>query len=298
VAGTRRVVYARVNRRRPDQEDLAERAFAEDMRTLVQAEAIHAPYGTDEWFATDLSIEPSGTFMSGIVGFMSSEEYRLVDWEKPSWKKAPTTVVEGGTRNTIVPFAVDLRRDRRWIAFAPTARIQPVTFTLGFKVLLESAVTSLGLMPAEWDVDLIPSTKRIFEWLSENPDVSEFIRVVRRPNPDRQVHQDIARMRSMGARTKREEYTPFYGKTLNLADNPELVEELIARAPEGDVDITIRTRTGRSTFRSRREIEEGTVSDWGRDLDAATDAMLEAVRLWSEGRPLQGRLTAEGEGDA
>ena len=70
-----------------------------------------------------------------VVGFMSEEQFRHVDSEAPSWKKAPTTLIEGASRRTLTAFGIDLREDRQWIAFAPTHRIQQTNLAPGFQGL-------------------------------------------------------------------------------------------------------------------------------------------------------------------
>src|SRR5438105_1789295 len=121
--GLRRVLYAKINRRTPDQQLFDERSFSDDMRRLGEAGQFHAPVGDREWFATDLAIDASRTFMTGILGFMSVAEFMHIDTDSPSWKKAPTTVIEGGDRRSVTVFGIDLREDRRWLAFVATQRL-------------------------------------------------------------------------------------------------------------------------------------------------------------------------------
>src|SRR6266545_5352803 len=91
-------------------------------------------------------------------------------------------MAEGASRRTTVPFAVDLREDRRWVAFAPSARIQPASFRRGFAAVLNTAVARLQLWPSEWEFDLVLQKRTVEEWIAEHDQVFYFRRKVKLTN--------------------------------------------------------------------------------------------------------------------
>src|SRR5438132_3556679 len=113
----KRVAYARVNRRSDATEPFQLRPFRDDMATLVQSHQTQAEFRGATWIAADLRLDPSANFMMGILGF--SDRETLVDFDPAaySWLKGPTHEHEGASVRTMVPFAVDLREDHRWVAF-------------------------------------------------------------------------------------------------------------------------------------------------------------------------------------
>lgn len=64
---------------------------------------------------------------------------------------------------------MDLREENRWLAFATTARLQPQTFRAGFQAVLNEAVAKTGLIPVDWEVDLVTSTSRVFSGCAKTP---------------------------------------------------------------------------------------------------------------------------------
>ncbi len=289
MAGSKQVFFARVNRRE-DIPSLGRRDFGDEMRLLIEAGAFEVVFSGRHWIAADLELDASGDFLMGIIGFASEERLRDYETDARSWKKGPMRLEVGASKATLVPFAVDLREDRRWVAFAPARRIRAGAFATGLQTLLASAATQQGLVPSEWEIDLVASRMRVYEWLEEHPDVSVFVRIVKVPNPGRDLEGDIAEMKALAARSKQERYSPAYGRTLDFRSHPDVVAVLLEGIDTGDLQVRLSSRSGVRTFDSRHELERGSVEDWGEDWDRATHLMLEAVREFSEGRSVQGRL--------
>lgn len=293
-----KVVFARINRRSVErsveQPTLQPRTFRDEMHVLAAEGALEV-IGADqtEWIAADLELDPSGDYLTGILGYVHEEMFRDYAREVKSWKKGEIRTAAGASRRTLSPFAVDVRNDERWLAFVHTQRINPTRFANGLQNLLTGAVTRLGLVPAEWDVDLIPSKDRLFEWLERHPDVGNLHRTLKVPNPGLDLSEEIERMRGIAASRKYERYAPRYGKTLDLERDREVLEKLIEGVDRGDVELTITTRSG-PIYRSSDKTDQMIVEDWGEDWDRATEVVLAALRQYVQGRPIQGRLPEEG----
>jgi hypothetical protein len=235
----RRVAFARINRR-SETEAFAPRPFAEDMRLLAESHGTRASFRGSEWVAADLRVLPSEDFMTGILGFSDEETLHDLDPSVFSWLKGPTRTVEGASERTMVPFAIDLRESERWIAFGTSLRIQPPGFAAGFQATLNAAVAQVGdgLMPTEWEVDLVTGQHRVEEWLEIHPNVTTFTRVVRLHNPREKLDADRAEMKALAARTKTETFSisTARGQHLNIKDNPEF-ESKLEGVDTGDLDV-------------------------------------------------------------
>ncbi len=219
---TRRVVFGRINRRNPGQQPLQMRPFAEDMSALAEShQTVHTMRSTAgrpgrRWVAADMTITPSGEFMTGVLGFSEQQQQVTFDDEAFSWMKGEVADSESANEQTIVPFAVDLREENRWLAFATTARLQPQTFRAGFQAVLNEAVAKTGLIPVDWEVDLVTSTSRVFEWLRQNPKVHLLRRTLKFSNPGIDIDDDRQQMRALAANRKTEEFKAAYGKSLDI----------------------------------------------------------------------------------
>jgi hypothetical protein len=283
---TRRIAFGRVNRRLPDQQSFARRPFAEDMMILAQSRETRAVVRDVEWVAADLNLDASGDFMSGVLGFAETELRRDFEDEAFSWLKGRTSAAEGASRRTTSPFAVDLREDRRWVAFAPAARIQPATFRLGFSAVLNAAVQSLGLWPTDWEFDLVLQKRTVEEWIAEHRDVFYFRRKVKFTNPGREIDEDRAEMQALAARSKEEIFKASYGRTLRLQDS-ETFSRKLDGVETGDLEVVLRARgPGGSefSFTSDEQPEHTFVPDFGDNLDEGIDWVLNALREYSERR--------------
>jgi hypothetical protein len=292
----KRVAFARINRRTTN-EAFQMRPFREDMRVLVESHETRAEWRGNEWVAADLSLDPSGDFMTGILGFADLETFRDLDPAAFSWLKGPVTQIVGASERTMVPFAIDLREHERWVAFGTSLRIQPQGFAAGFEATLNAALEKLNLMPSEWNVDLVLGKARVEEWLIEHPTVVVFQRTVRLHNPSRMIDDDRAEMRQLAARTKKETFsvpTPRSAKNaswLATREN-ELFERKLEGLDTGDLDVHLEAVEGRTrvTFDSSRRADRASVEDYGNDLEFGMELMLRAVQEYASRRNVQGTL--------
>ena len=115
--------------------------------------------------------------------------------------KLRTASIHGETSRRSPPVRSRLtRRKRRWIGLVSEALVRGrVQFETAFSALLQAAVLELGLVPAEWEVDLLPLAGDPRERLEEHLDVAELERVVRLPNPSRMFDDDREAMRKLAA---------------------------------------------------------------------------------------------------
>jgi hypothetical protein len=159
-SGVQKVVFARINRRRQEgEETFMGRSFREDMTVLADSHqtsfAERLPEGvTRTWFAADMTVEPGRNFMTGTLGYASPAQHRPFDYDNWSWIKAQMEEIDAARADTIIPFAIDLRDQNRWVAFAPTGRLRAKMFAVGLQRVLNNAVSATGLMPTDWEVDL------------------------------------------------------------------------------------------------------------------------------------------------
>src|SRR6266511_1956249 len=185
-------------------------------------------------------------------------------------------MAEGVSKRTMVPFAVDLREDRRWVAFAPTQRIQLASFKKGFAVVLNAAVQSLRLFPSEWEFDLVLQKRTIEEWIAEHGEVFFFLRKVKLSNPGREIDDDRAEMRALAARTKEESFRASYNRTLNL-EGSEAFSRKLDGIDTGDLEVVLRARGAGGTqfeFRSEKQPDGTLVTDFGDNLEEGMELVL------------------------
>jgi hypothetical protein len=285
VSKRKRVAFARINRRSEDDSLFEARPFQEDMRALAESRETRAHFRGNEWIAADLEILPNEDYMIGILGFSDEETFRDLDPAAFSWLKGPTTIIAGASaERTMVPFAVDLHENGRWVAFGTSLRIQPAGFAAGFRACLNAAVGSLGLTPSEWDVDLVLGKARVEEWLEAHPNVTKFTRVIRLHNPSVRLDQDRERMRALAARRLTETYSvaPARKHHLKIRENPEF-DNLLDGLDTGDLDIQLEARAGsyRVTFSSRAMADRRWVDDYGENLEYGMEVMLVAVQEYA-----------------
>jgi hypothetical protein len=198
----RRVAFARINRRVPTKTTLSLGSFTEETKALLESRETRAliKERTEqrEWIAADLELDPSGDFMMGVLGFSHPKRLTDFDEETFSWIKGERRTEHGASERTMVPVAIDLREDHRWVAFATAYRVRPPSFAKGL-VVLTRAVTEAGRLPVEWDVDLVTDITDVEEWLAHHPDVYNFERFVRFPNPVRTLDDDREEMQKLAA---------------------------------------------------------------------------------------------------
>jgi len=283
---TRKVVFGRINRRRSDQETLAMRTFAEDMRELAASRLTRfRELGSDgrlrrTWFAADMTVDTSGDFMTGTLGYSVFEERRSFDEDAWSWVKAPTEMADAASEETVVPFAVDLRESERWVAFATTARLQAGAFSTGLQRVLNQAVADGGLLPTEWEVDLVVSRSRVEQWLHDHPLVHLLRRTIKFTNPGRDLDDDREEMRALGARRKTEEFKAPPRGVLDTAS--EEFDRKLDGTETGDLDLVLEARGEQGVrnvrFSSREAADYSTVEDFGHDLMRGMEIVLAALR--------------------
>ena len=138
--------------------------------------------------------------MTGILGFSTPDQQKIFDPDAWSWVKGETVALDAATRRTVAPFAIDLRDNERWVGFAPTGNLRPPTFASGLEQALNHAVGAAGLIPTEWEVDLVTSRFEIEHWLQAHPLVHFMRRTIKIPNPGRVIDDDRAEMRALAAK--------------------------------------------------------------------------------------------------
>ena len=192
----------------------------------------------------------------------------------------------GASRRTIVPFAIDLRDDGRWVAFTPSLRIRPPAFSLGFGIVLNKAVEKLKLIPAEWEVDPVTSRSRVEVWLQENPEVTKFVRIVLFHNPRRDIGEERQEMRALAAKYKREEFVAPANDALELQGNEEF-ENKLEGLETGDIEIELHARgpgKAKPRFKSREMVDETYIDDFGDDYERGMSLVLDVLRDYAEGK--------------
>lgn len=291
---SRKVVFARINRRQ-DGEPLQVRPFVEDMQRLANSHLMtYIQRATDthpqrRWFAADMKVSATGEFMTGTLGYSEKQQHVQFDDEAWSWIKGVTHQADAGSEQTVVPFALDLREHERWVAFAPTGRMRPLQFARGFQSVLSQAALNAGLVPVEWEVDLVTSEGRIEAWLNQNPRVFFMRRTIKFSNPGRDLDDDRREMRALLANRKTEEFHAPRGQVLR-SETAEFHNKLEG-TESGDLEIVLRSRglhgASSAVFNTRSNADDTLVDDFGADLERGMDAMLRALREYGaskEGR--------------
>lgn len=286
---TRKVTFARVNRRGAEgQETLAARSFRDDMATLAQSRRTSYLERKDRqdtspvrlWYAADMTIEPDGDFMTGTLGYASPQQHIPFDTKNWSWIKGESAENDAAREDTITPFAIDLRDPNRWISFAPTARIQPSAFASAFQRVLNNAVVAAGLIPTEWEVDLVISPIEVYSWIEQHPGVYNLQRTVKFTNPGRDYDDDRQEMRALAARRKKEEFSAPGNDVLNI--HSEEFHAKLNGVDTGDIDLVLHARgeagPGNAVFTSKQSADSMIVSNFGGDLIAGTETVLAALR--------------------
>lgn len=268
------------------------RPFAEDMRVLA---ASHRTRYREErttiraartWFGADMALTPDGAFLTGTLGFSEQQEHRSFDSRNWSWIKGETRAEDAGTEQTVVPFAVDLADKSRWVAFATAGRMQAGQCAAGLQHVLREGVAQAGLMPAEWDVDLVTSRASVLDWMREHPHVRLLRRTINFTNPGLDLDGDRSEMRALGAKRKQEEYTAPYNRTLDTggADFARKLDGI----ETGDVTVTLEARGEEpghvARFTSTDKPDQELVIDFGNDLELGVEVVLGVLRDYSRRR--------------
>jgi len=232
-------------------------------------------------------IEPGGDFMTGTLGYTAPQEYIPFDAENWSWIKGTVAETDAAREDSIAPFAIDLREENRWVSFAPTARIQPSGFASAFQRVLNTAVREAGLIPAEWEVDLVISLEEVYSWIEQHPEVYNLRRTVKFTNPGRDYDDDRREMRALAARRKTEEFAATGNGVLNIGS--EEFQAKLNGTDTGDIDLVLRSRDrtkpgGRAVFTNKQTADHVIVDNFGGDLVAGLEIVLIAVREYASGK--------------
>jgi hypothetical protein len=290
VAKTRKVVFGRINRRNST---LDMRPFAQDMLVLAESRlttftaAATPDRPARTWYAADMKIVSSGDFMVGVFGFSVNEEKRFFDTEAWSWVKGETESSDAASEDTVVPFAVDLRDHHRWVAFATTGRVQPAGFRLYFGKVLTEAAARAGLLPADWECDPVVSRDTIHDWIHRYPRVKLLRRRIKFTNPGRNLDDDRAEMRALGARRKLEEIAAYPNKDLDTGS--EAFEAKLDGVETGDLEVYLESRVSGGSdakFDSEKESDELFVDDFGTDLERGMDQVLRTLVGYAQSHPV------------
>lgn len=268
------------------------RSFAEDLSVLAES---HLTTFTDRdpqtgdtrtWTAADMTVEPDGEFMTGILGFSTPDQRKIFNPDAWSWVKGETSALDAATRRTVAPFAIDLREGNRWVSFAPTASLRQATFASGLEKALNHAVAGVNLIPTEWEVDLVTSRAEIDQWLDEHPLVHFLKRTIKIPNPGRDLDDDRAEMRALAARRKTEEYSAGRNNALDIRSSE--FRQKLDGTQTGDLDLLMVAHDAvggaKSTFNSRNAADESLVDDFGLDLMLGMELVLAALRVYVRNR--------------
>lgn len=260
------------------------------MARLAELGEMERTVGGRTWIAADLELHESGDFLTGMIGYEEPDERVEYDREASSWLKSRRSLIAGASSKAVVPFAVDLREDRRWVAFALSPHIRPETFRNGLEVALNAARESIGF-PTDWEVDLVTGKSTVEEWVRGHPEVRLFRRTMKLPNPPRDLSDDIAEMREIRAYNRTEQFTARRNLTLQVVDQEGNLTEVFSRLLDGiengyiEVNLTARGGTGIEYKFSTRNQADGTyVEDFGDDWELGIDLVFAALREYSARR--------------
>jgi len=268
------------------------RSFAEDMAELAETHSTRFFEQTRDrpgrtWYAADMTIDPNGDFMTGTLGYSSREQRRTFNERAWSWIKGEPHDVDAASHETVVPFALDLRETKRWAAFAPTNRIRPKTFADGFTRVLNQAVAHAGLIPTEWEVDLVASRAHVNEWLQVHSLVYVLRRTIKFSNPGRHLDDDRQEMRALAARRMSEEFKSSTKGILNISSQE--FSNKLEGTETGDIEIYMRARgthgAGDAIFRTTNSPDEGLIDDFAGDLMRGMEMVLAALRQYVADKP-------------
>lgn len=285
--GQRRVVFGRVNQRYHGSID--QLSFHDQMLLVSELGHFEAYQGGKRWIVGNIAIDKTTSFLSGIIGFADLEVRLHVDEVSGSWLKASSQLVDGASSQAVVPFAIDLRPNRRWTASVTSPRIRPETFCRGFELSINRARSRLGL-DMSLEVDVVTSRTTVEEWVEMHPEIRVIRRVVKLPNPRRDIAQDIQDMEDLAASRKEEQYTAGRNQNLRAVDDAgrasNAIRNLTVGLDTGQVEITMEARGpgGGSRFRSVTSPDETRIPDFMDDWQHGIELVLYALRDYSDRR--------------
>ncbi len=288
----REVVFARVNRRNKREQTLEMRPFAEDMLHLAESRKLvyddfRSSNSPKRWFAADLKLTPEENLLSGTFGYLEQQTHRKFDSDSWSWSKGERDQSDTASDESVVPFALDVSDHGRWLAFTTAARMRPNQGRAGFENLLKQAVLDCGLLPLDWEVDLVTSKSSVEQWVTAHPHVFKMFRTLKFSNPGLNLDQDRAEMRELGARMKKETYSAWRGRTLNTKSDD--FSRKLDGVERGDVELEMHSRgasgQGKVIFRSEDSPDKVEVEDYGSDLDFGVSLVVSELQRYRSARP-------------
>lgn len=265
------------------------------MLALVVGRKMRAERSGNTWIAADLELTDDDLLV-GVIGYETVEVFTNFNEEEWSWLKGPQRTEEGASGATLSPFAVDLHEDRRWVCFGPSGRLNRVSFPGGFQAVMNEALRQQNEGFSDWEVDIVSSGTALREWVSEHHEITRLVLTIRRPNPGRDLSEDLQRMARLRARTKTEEYSPEWGGTLDLPHGE--LDDLTADMAKTNVDVKLTAREGTSNarFDSKHRVEQRFVEDYGNDMRLGMELVADALRAFSAEHTGERHGSAE-EGD-
>lgn len=289
MAKQRKVVFGRINRRNST---LTMRPFIEDMHDLAESKrtsiVVRSTSGTPArtWHAADMKVTSRGAFMIGVIGYSVSEEKRRFDEDSFSWIKGETEFSDAASEDTVAPFAVDLRENHRWVAFATSGRIRPYSTAENLGKILNRAAHDLSLVPADWECDLIVSQSSLHQWIAAHPRVRRLRRTIKFTNPGLDLDEDRAQMRALIANRKTEEFVAYRGRDLDI-NSPEFDNKLVG-TETGDQELLLESRMpggAKAQFSTTEDADQTLIDDYGTDLVRGMDRVLAALEGYVSSRP-------------
>ena len=283
--GERRVVFGRINRRYQDSFD--ESSFRNEMQMLAELGRFEAAQSNSKrWIVGNIELHRKATFLTGIIGFADPEIRLHFNETSDSWTKGISELVAGASSQAVVPFAVDLRPDRRWTASVTSSRIRAETFCRGIERAINVARSQLGLNP-DWEVDVVTSRTAVNDWIELHPEIRRIKRIIKLPNPRRDISKDIADMQDLAAQRKEEQYTAGRGQRLRAVDESgrtsDAIQNLTAGVETGQVEIDLEARgpNGSYKFRSVTNADSVRIRDFMNDLEVGIELVLMALDEYS-----------------
>jgi hypothetical protein len=281
MAKSRRVVFGRVNRRN---QTVQMRPFPEDMLDLANSKKTSVTFKAQPgrpartWHAADIQIVANGRFAIGVLGFAVSEEKRRFDEDGFSWIKGETEFSDAASEDTVVPFAIDMNEDSRYVALATSGRVKAYSAMVNLGKVLNKAAHDLGLVPAHWECDLVVSQSSIHTWLEQHPKVRQMRRTIKFTNPGRDLDDDRAEMTALHANRKTEEFTAWRNQQLDV-HSPTFLEKLHG-IETGDLEIYLEARlegSDKAEFNSNEDADKVLIPDFGTDLERGMDSVQAAL---------------------
>jgi hypothetical protein len=197
----------------------------------------------------------------------------------------PGTLRRASHPAEVVLFALD--RENRYLAFTAEEPMS-VPAVAGSMHLAFQAIGRRFLGAPGWvsfDVDLVCSRTKIFEWLQKHPDVWEMTLWIRHTNPGipfAEVREELIRLK--GQQEKRTITAPE-GGALEL--DVETVSTIGAETEQGHADVRLRAgpRTNVVQFHSRDVTDQERLPEAMSELGRAAGHVIDALRRWRVQHP-------------